>query len=73
VFRVANGPTWKYSGCDSPTRNGKLKVKVTLEQTMKAQMESRGIALILSLTPALDGSGWSTPRLNRFTSGKEIR
>jgi hypothetical protein len=27
----------------------------------------------LTLTSALDGSGWSTPRPNRFTSGKEKR
>jgi hypothetical protein len=25
----------------------------------------------LSLTPALDGGGWSTPRPSRFTSGKK--
>jgi hypothetical protein len=46
------------------------KVKVTLEQATKAQRGSRGIAL-LSLTPALDEGGWSTPRPGRFTPGKE--
>jgi len=27
----------------------------------------------LSLTSTLDGGGWSTPRPDRFTSGKETR
>jgi hypothetical protein len=34
-----------------------INVKVTLEQATKA----------LSLTSALDGGGWSTPRPGRFT------
>ena len=45
----------------------KVKVKVTLEQAMKAQRRSRGIALIFYLTSALDGGGWLTPRSGRFT------
>ena len=39
---------------------------------MKAQRGSGGIA-VLSLTSALDGGGWSTPRPGRFTPGKETR
>ena len=39
---------------------------------MKAQRETRGIAT-LSLTLALDGGGWSTPRPSRFTHGEESR
>jgi len=38
---------------------------------MKAQKGSRGIAVLFSLTSALDGGGWSMPRSGRFTSGKE--
>ena len=44
------------------------KVGFTLEQTMKAQRESKNVALsfflsfFLSLTSALDGGGWLTPR-----------
>jgi hypothetical protein len=37
----------------------------------KAQKGSRGISPTLSLTSALDGGGWSTPRLGRFTPGKD--
>jgi hypothetical protein len=47
-------------------RMDKVKVKFTLEQAMKSQRGSRGIALTLSLTSALDG-GWSTPHPGRFT------
>ena len=50
---------------------GKAKTKITLEQVTKAQKWSRGIALTLSLTSALDGGGWSTPRTDRFTPGKD--
>jgi hypothetical protein len=44
----------------------RLKVKVSLEQAMKAQRYSS----TLSFTLALDGGGWSTPRPVRFTPGK---
>jgi len=40
---------------------------------MKAQKGSRGVNLNISLTSALDGSGWSTPRPGRFTPGKDSR
>jgi len=46
-----------------------VKVKFTLEQTMKVQKWSRGI----SLTSALDGGGWSKPRPSHFTPRKETR
>jgi len=36
---------------------------------MKTQTGSRGTALTLSLTSALDESGWSTPLPGRFTFG----
>jgi hypothetical protein len=39
---------------------------------MKAQRSSAGITL-LSLTSALDGGGWSTPRAGRFAPKKETR
>jgi hypothetical protein len=46
-----------------------LKVKA-----MKAQRgEGLRYSSTLSLTTALDGGGWSTPRPGRFTSGKETR
>jgi hypothetical protein len=48
----------------------KVTVQFTLEQAMKAQRGSRGIAL-LSLTSALDGGVWSTLRPGRFTPGKD--
>jgi hypothetical protein len=48
----------------------KVKVYLTLEQATEAQ---RGniYSYTLSLTSALDGGGWSKPRLGRLTSGKE--
>jgi hypothetical protein len=49
---------------------GKVKVKFTLEQAMKAQKGSRDITT-LSLTSALDGVGWLTPRPGRFTPGND--
>ena len=51
------------------TNYGKVKAKVTLKQAAKTQRYSRGIAV--SLTSALDGCGWSTPRPGRFTPGKD--
>ena len=47
------------------------RLKLTLEQAIKAQAGSRGIAL--SLTSTLGGGGRSTPRPGRFTSEKETR
>jgi hypothetical protein len=46
-----------------------LKWNFTLEQAMKVQRGSRGIALL----SALDWGGWSIPRPGRFTPGKETR
>ena len=47
----------------------RTKVKIfSLEQTMKAERRRRGTAL--SLTSALDGGRWLTPR-HGFTAGKE--
>jgi hypothetical protein len=48
----------------------KLKVTFTLEHATKSERGSRGIAT-LSLTSALDGGGWSSPRSGRFTRGKD--
>jgi hypothetical protein len=48
-----------------------IKVKITLEQATKAQRGSSGIVLLFSLTSALDGGGWSTPRPGRFTPRKD--
>ena len=56
--------------------------QVHLEQVTKAHRLSRGIALstgaggveyksLLSLTSALDGDEWSTPRPGRFTPWKD--
>jgi hypothetical protein len=52
-----------------PTQLVQVKVKFTLEQATKAQRGSRGI--VLSLTSALDGGEWSTPRPGLFTPGKD--
>jgi len=46
--------------------------KFTLEQTMKAQRGSRGIALLFLFPSVLDGGGWSMPFPSHFTSGKEV-
>jgi hypothetical protein len=47
-----------------------IKVKVTLEQATKAQRGDRGIALLfLDLDSRWDG--WSAPRPDRFTPGKD--
>jgi hypothetical protein len=48
----------------------KVRVKVTLEQAAKAQRGSRGIVLLF-LTLALHGGGWSNPRPGCFTPGKD--
>ena len=49
----------------------KINVKSTLEEATKGKRGSSGIAsCTLSLSSALDGSGWSTPRPGRFTPGK---
>jgi len=51
-----------------------VKVKFTLEQAMKTQKGSRGIAvLFFSLTWTPDGGGWSVPRPGRFKAGKDRR
>ena len=44
-----------------------IKVKVTLEQPMKAQRGSRGIAVTLPSTLALGGGGWPVPCPDHFT------
>ena len=51
-------------------RKVKVKVKFTLEHTTKAQ-ESRGVALLYSLTSALGGGGWSLPCPGCITPGKD--
>ena len=45
-------------------------VKFSAKQATKARRGSRCITTP-SLTSALDGEGWSTPRAGRFTPGKE--
>jgi hypothetical protein len=52
------------------TGKDKVKVKIPIEQATKSQRVSRDITT-LSLTSALDGGGWSTPRPGRFTPGKD--
>jgi hypothetical protein len=49
----------------------KVKVKFPLEQAIKAQRGSRGIAILFLLTLVLDGGGWSTPRPGHFTPGND--
>ena len=50
-----------------------VKVKFNPEQATKDRKGTRGIALIFSLTTVLDRGGWSSPRSDRFTLGREIR
>ena len=50
------------------TNKVKVKVKLILEQAKKTQRGST-----ISLTSALNESGWLTPRPGRFTPGKETR
>jgi hypothetical protein len=47
----------------------KVKENFTLEQAMKAQKESRVIALLF-ITSALNGGEWLTTRPGRFIPGK---
>ena len=47
----------------------KVKINIILEQAMKVQ---KGVEVsTLSLTSALDGVGWSTPRPCLFTPWKD--
>ena len=47
--------------------------KFTLEPPTTAQRGKQRYSSTLTLTLALDGDGWSTPRFGHFTSGKERR
>ena len=49
----------------------KLKVNVTLEHAMTAQGKELMCSFNLSLTSALDGGGWSTPRPDLFIPRKD--
>jgi hypothetical protein len=49
----------------------KVKVKFNLEQATKFPRGELRYNSTLSLTSALDGSGWSTPRPGGFIPGKE--
>ena len=51
----------------------KVKVKFALEQALKAQRGSTGIAVFFPLTSAIGGGGWLTPRPGRFALWKETR
>ena len=48
----------------------KVKVKFTLNKPRKPR-EGADVELYCSLTSALDGGGWSTPRPGCFTLGKD--
>ena len=49
----------------------KVEVKFAPEQAMKAHTAKKKYSSTLSLTWAIDGDGWLTPRPGRFTPGKE--
>ena len=49
------------------------KLNFAVEQAMKAQRGSRGIAVLFLLTSSVDWSGWLTPRPGRVTPGKKTR
>ena len=65
---VGKMKTVKVTSCN---RKGK-KGKVLPIKGYEAQRGNRGSST-LSLTSALDGGGWLTPRPGRYTSGKESR
>ena len=50
-----------------------IKGKGALEQDKKACRGSRDIALIFSLTSALDGGEWLTPRPNNNNNNNNIK
>jgi hypothetical protein len=52
-------------------KDKKVEVKFTLEQAMKAQRGSRGIAPFFLNLSARWGRGCSTPRPGLFTPGKD--
>jgi hypothetical protein len=47
------------------------KVKLSLQQIIKAQRRSTGMTLLFLLTSALDGGGWSKPSPGRSTPRKD--
>ena len=51
----------------------KINLKFALEQAIKVHRGSKRYSSTLSLTSALDGGGWLTPRPGRFTPGKDTR
>ena len=75
AYRVLVGKTegknhLEVLGVDGGTLLEWVKIKFTVEQAMNAQAGIRG-SCTLPLTSALDGGGWSTPRPDRFTPGKD--
>jgi len=62
--------SWKKNVHKNKTRLP--NVKFTIEQAMKAQRGYRSTS-VLSLTFALDGGGWLSPRSDRFTSSKQTQ
>jgi hypothetical protein len=51
----------------------RLKTQFALQQAIRTPEWEQKYSSNLSLTSALDGGGWSTPRPSRFTLGKEAR
>jgi hypothetical protein len=58
--------TWRWGGGGIG-----LRVMFTPEQAIKVQRGEQRYSSTLSLTSALDGSGWLTPRSGRFTPWKK--
>jgi hypothetical protein len=50
----------------------KAKVKLALEEIMKAQSRRRDLALLFFLTSVLDGGGWLMLRPGHFTPGNDL-
>ena len=50
-----------------------VNLKFTLEKAVKVERGGKRYSSTLSLTSALDGGGWSTPRPGRFIPGKQTR
>jgi hypothetical protein len=50
----------------------RVKIKLVLEQAMKAQRGSRGVVLLFFVISALDVGRWLVPRPGHFTLGIDM-
>jgi hypothetical protein len=67
------GKTWKNEGKNGPFWGSPWISKVHPRRGHEGPEEEQKYSSTLSLTSALDGGGWLTPRPGRFTPEKETR